>query len=69
MKELEGYEEIYGRNGYTFYRKIVDGKGKWKAKKDGKIIDITYEQARGFEPLDSEEKLQMTLGKLLLGGR
>lgn len=64
---LEGYEEISGRRGYTFYRKIVNGKGKWKAKTPaGEIIDITYEQALGYEPLDNAEAIGKWLGSKLL---
>lgn len=64
---MEGYEEVSGRRGWTFYRKIVNGKGKWKAKNEttGYVKDITYEQALGYEPIDEAEKLGMWLGKQL----
>lgn len=60
------YEFIENRNGYEIYRKIVNGKGVWKASKDGKEFPITYDQARGYEPIDNEEKLRIKLGKMLL---
>ena len=64
---LNGYEYVTTRNGYEIYRKTVNGKGRWAAKrKDGVVFKITYQQALGYEPLDSEEALQMYLGKLLL---
>lgn len=62
----KGYEYVSSRRGYNIYRKIVDGKGKWKAEKDGKEIDITYNQALGYEPLDNAEALGMELGRMLL---
>ena len=62
----QGFQRVSGRRGYDFYRKLVDGKGKWYAAKDGEVIPITYDQARGYEPLNSEEKMAMTLGRKLL---
>lgn len=62
----EDWEYISDRNGYSIYRRIVDGKGKWKAERDGEEFAITYEQARGYEPLDDEEALRMELGRILL---
>ena len=61
------WEYVSYRNGYSIYRKIVNGKGKWKAKKDGsdKMFDITYEQALGYEGIDNAEKLGIELGRLL----
>lgn len=58
---------ITSRNGYSIYRKFVNGKGKWKAKKEdtGEIFDITYNQALGYEGIDNAEKLSIELGKLL----
>ena len=61
-----GFERVTGRRGYDFYRKLIDGKGKWYAVKDEKVIPITYEQARGYEPIDSEEGMSMKLGSMLL---
>ena len=63
---MNDWQFIDSRNNYAIYRKIVNGYGKWKAVKDGKEKEITYDQARGYEPLDNEEALQMELGKLLL---
>lgn len=62
----DGFERVTGRNGYDFYRKLVDGKGKWYAVKDGEVMPITYDQARGFEPINSDERMSMMLGKKLL---
>ena len=61
-----GYVYVTSRRGYDIYRKIVNGKGKWKAVKDGKEMDITYNQALGYEPLDNAEALGMELGRILL---
>ncbi len=63
---MSEWQFIDSRNGYAIYRKMVNGYGKWKAVRDGKEKEITYDQARGYEPLDSEEALQMELGRLLL---
>ena len=60
------FEYITSRRGYNIYRKIADGKGKWKAVKDGKEMDITYNQALGYEPLDNAEAIGIELGKILL---
>lgn len=55
---------------YELYRKIENGKGKWIAEDSttGEVFPITYEQARGFEPIRPTEieKLSMQLGKMLL---
>ena len=76
--ELDGFEYAGTRNGWFFYRKLVNGKGKWKAldvyKFDEKdfaenAIDITYNQALGYEPLPARnqtEALSRKLGELLL---
>lgn len=61
-----GFEKVSGRKGYDFYRKLVDGKGKWYAVKDGAVMPITYDQARGYEPINSEESMAMKLGGMLL---
>ena len=72
MKELVGYTLIsYSSNSlYAIYRKIENGRGKWKAKEieTGKVIDITYNQALGYEPINPTpiEQLSMKLGKILL---
>lgn len=78
MLELEdqGYQEIDSRSQdgcyWTFFRKMVDGKGQWKAvfidssSGEGKIVDITYGQARGYEPLSNMDSLRKDLGNKLL---
>lgn len=67
MIDMDDYKYVTNMNGYLIYRKIVGGKGKWKAKHQdgGESFDITYEQALGYQPIDSEQKLQMELGRLL----
>ena len=62
----KGFEYVSSKRGYDIYRKIVDGRGKWKAVKDGKEMDITYDQALGYEPLDNAEALGIKIGKILL---
>lgn len=64
----EGYEYVCTRGNYYFYRKIENGKGKWKAEntKNGVVMDCTYDQARGFEPMDNIENLSMMFGRILL---
>ena len=57
---------------WTFFRKMVDGKGQWKAvvidsvSGDGEIVDVTYGQARGYEPLSDMDALRKDLGNKLL---
>ncbi len=57
---------------WTFFRKMVDGKGQWKAvvidsvSGDGEIVDVTYGQARGYEPLSNMDVLRKQLGNTLL---
>lgn len=62
----QGFERVSGRKGFEFYRKLVDGKGKWYAVKDGEVMPITYMQARGYQPIDSDEAMGMKLGGILL---
>lgn len=74
--EADGFEETdsqsYGTKHWTFFRKRVDGKGVWKAifvdtgSKESAIIDVTYGQVRGYEPLDSFDALRRDLGNKLL---
>lgn len=78
MLELEdqGYQEVDSRSQdgcyWTFFRKMVDGKGQWKAvfvdsvSGEGKIVDVTYGQARGYEPLSDMDALRKDLGNKLL---
>lgn len=72
--DLSEYEYIGPATGYnqgwSLYRKIVDGKGVWVAEhqqtKD--VVPINYDQVQGFEPikLDGIKKLQKDLGDMLL---
>lgn len=58
---------------YDLYRKIENNKGKWIAEdcNTGELFPITYEQARGFEPIRPTgiESLSRELGKMLLPRR
>lgn len=75
----DGYEEVSGRDGYRIYRKILrDDNGKiikgiWAAQDwDGKDepFEITYDQARGFEPINPQlGNLQKKVSKALGFGR
>lgn len=66
--EANGFEHAGYRKQYDFYRKLVDGKGKWYAvdTKEGKVFPITWDQAVGYEPIDSTEGMAMKLGSILL---
>ena len=66
-KELDGFEPSGFRGDFSIYRKIVDGKGVWKAERDGEVRDITYQQALGNEPI--EETMSSFLGRRLLTHR
>lgn len=63
-----GFEQAGYRKNYDFYRKLINGKGKWYAvdTKDGKVFPITWSQAVGYDPIDSAEGLSMKLGSMLL---
>ena len=67
--------ETRGGKTYQFFRKLKNGKGKWAAveicdgKQCGEPFAITYEQARGFEPINPTEKTSRILGKKLLPQR
>lgn len=63
-----GFEQAGYRKNYDFYRKLINGKGKWYAvdTKDGRVFPITWDQAVGYEPIDSTEGMAMKLGKVLL---
>lgn len=63
-----------GRKYYNIYRGIKNNKGVWAAvevdgktmKEIGEPFEITYDQGRGFEPIDPDNnKLQKTVGKAL----
>lgn len=71
------YEYVDNVDGYWIYRAIVDGKGVWRAMPQGSdesqfdslSFPISYDQARGFEPIDEPSairKLRKDLGKKLL---
>lgn len=75
----DGYEEVSSRDGYRIYRKTLrDDNGKiikgiWAAQDwDGKDepFEITYDQARGFEPINPRlGNLQKKVSKALGFGR
>lgn len=77
-KKLFGYNILSstlkdGGDTYALLRKTEDGKTKWAATKyvngipdEDNIFEITYEQARGFEPLTDTGKVSKKLGKALL---
>jgi hypothetical protein len=82
--DISDYEELHyplrdGDKYYQLYRKIENGKGVWAAAEldkygsnvVGEPFKITYEQARGFEPIEdsSIRKLSRDLGKKLLPKR
>lgn len=78
LEEFERTLEKY--YGYTYvsrigdkfdtYRKIENNRGKWIAEniETGEFFPITYEQARGFEPINPSgiELLARELGRILL---
>lgn len=71
--DTTGYEKLSCSSSigkYDLYRKIENGKGKWLAEdtETGEIFPITYEQARGYEPIrpTETEKLARELGRILL---
>ena len=70
FERVLGYEYVYYVGKYNTWRKIVNGKGKWLAedRETGIFFSITYEQARGFEPINPTgiENLARELGKMLL---
>ena len=63
----DGYDFAFYRDGYRVLTKTENNRGKWLAQKDDEEpFEITYEQARGFEPIDPRNRaLQMKLGKAL----
>lgn len=63
----DGYKFAFYRDGYRVLSKTENNRGKWMAQKDDEEpFEITYEQARGFEPIDPRNRaLQMKLGKAL----
>lgn len=79
--DLSDYEELSyplrdGGKNYQLFRKLENGKGKWAAApmemgdvKYDDAFEITYDQARGFEPINTIGKLSRDLGKKLLPKR
>lgn len=63
----DGYDFAFYRDGYRVLTKTENNRGKWLAQKDNEEpFEITYEQARGFEPIDPRNKaLQLKVGKAL----
>ena len=77
MFEGNNYEYVTNNDGYWIYRAVIDGKGVWRAMKQGSdesqfdklSFPISYEQARGFDAIgepSSISKLRKDLGKMLL---
>lgn len=73
----DSYEYVTNVNGYWVYRSVVNGKGVWRAMPQGSdesqfdslSFPISYDQARGFEPINEPAaitKLRKHLGKKLL---
>lgn len=61
----DDYIFVSSRNGYSIGRTTVDGIGKWIAEKNGVRFPITYDQARGYAPIDRCEALSMQIGRML----
>ena len=77
MFEGNNYEYVTNNHGYWIYRAVIDGKGVWRAMKQGSdesqfgklSFPISYEQARGFDAIgepSSTSKLRKDLGNMLL---
>lgn len=77
MFEGNNYEYVTNNDGYWIYRAVIDGKGVWRAMPQGSdesefsrlSFPISYDQARGFEPINEPSaitKLRKDLGKKLL---
>ena len=77
MFEGNNYEYVTNNHGYWIYRAVIDGKGVWRAMPQGSdesefsrlSFPISYDQARGFEPINEPSaitKLRKDLGKKLL---
>lgn len=64
-----------GGRQYALYRAIIDGRGTWSAREisggteTGDLFPITYEQARGLEPMNAAGRLARDLGRLLMPPR
>lgn len=77
MFEGNNYEYVTNNDRYWIYRAVIDGKGVWRAMPQGSdesefsrlSFPISYDQARGFEPINEPSaitKLRKDLGKKLL---
>lgn len=53
---------------YRMFREIINGKGHWYVMFNGteEYVPITYDQARGYEPITRQEMMKRKLGKMLL---
>lgn len=65
----DGWKYKFNREGYDFYAKMENGVTSWKAIKQeagdvSEAFDVTYKQARGFEPIN-ETALQKWARKTL----
>ena len=66
--DLSDYKYVSTLKGYKLYRKMLNGKGAWAAvpQDGGEPFEISYEQARGFEPINpTDAKVQKKLRKAL----
>lgn len=70
--DLSDYKFKFCQNGYKIYSKMENGKGVWAAvpviptDDDNEPFEISYDQARGFEPINPiDAKVQHTLKKAL----
>ena len=74
--EQDGWQEVNSKEEsgryYTFFRKVANGKGQWKAvvtsssDHTAAIVDVSYGQARGDEPMSDIGALRRKLGDMLL---
>ena len=62
----DGWQYCGMRNGYSLFRRIENGRGKWCIVMNDAVLPITYEQALGYEPITDTEKLSRKLGAVLL---
>ena len=79
--DLSDYKELSyplrdGGKNYQIFRKLENGTGRWAAApiemgdvKYDDAFEITYNQARGFEPINTIGKLSRDLGNVLLPKR
>lgn len=65
--DLSDCTKVNTIKGYRIYRKKINGKSQWIAQKgDSEPFEITYEQARGFEPINPDDaKFQHMVNKAL----